>query len=209
MSDLEDCFKFMGHVYFFVAGLFTLCLGISEAVFVAKYDEYDDECRNIRAWIIAACCINIVAPVITACGLYRLADIKDQGHLPVIHSLLGIGQFVISVWSAVTYFNISAMCHDFWVSKAFELWVFVMIHFVALWVNLTFTILYVAFICAGACAGACAAENNDQVKRSNSIYDSALALAAATNNNKNTKPPGVQNTALSPEQMSLAMMGRV
>jgi len=204
MSDLEDCFKFMGHVYFFVAGLFTLCLGISEAVFVAKYDEYDDECRNIRAWIIAACCINIVAPVITACGLYRLADIKDQGHLPVIHSLLGIGQFVISVWSAVTYFNISTMCHDFWVSKAFELWVFVMIHFVALWVNIAITILYVVIICVGACAGgyagACAAEKNNQMKRSNSIYDRAFALAAAAANNKNTKTP---------EQMALAMMGRV
>jgi hypothetical protein len=124
--------------------LFSLALGISEAYFLAKYDSFSDECREIWKWILAACVFDIVLPVITCCGLTNLLDDDKKNNTP---QLLIIGQLIIAIWSAVTYYNINTSCHDFWTSNAPELYTFVMVHFVCLWIMVGISGLLIVIGC--------------------------------------------------------------
>ncbi|VBB18223.1 hypothetical protein YASMINEVIRUS_686 [Yasminevirus sp. GU-2018] len=117
-----------------IINAFAFAVGIAEAVYVSKYDEYKDGCSGIWGWMVAACVIDISIPVLTCCGLTTLFN-KEEDNKNSTLNLLHIGSFVIAIWSAVTYFNLSTSCYDYWQSTAPELWTFIMIHFVLLWIG--------------------------------------------------------------------------
>src|SRR5688572_8689989 len=121
-KDYESC----AMVFVILLSFYEFCLGVSEAVYLSRYDKYESECRGIWGWLVAACVINICVPIFTGCGVTKLMEDKKEENKNAIVQLLHIGQFVIGIWSAVTYFNIDANCHSFWTSNAPELWTFVM-----------------------------------------------------------------------------------
>jgi hypothetical protein len=145
----ENNLSLFGIALTFLSSLYTFCLGISEAVFVAKYNNYQDQCDNIWAWICAAAVINICVPVLTVCGLTSLSD-EHKDKSGVLH-LLYIAGFVIAVSSVVTYSNINNGCHDFWTSHAPELWTFVVIHYVMFWVSIGVTCVAICYACVFVC----------------------------------------------------------
>jgi hypothetical protein len=121
-------------IFCIVSYLFSFCVAVSEAVFLAKYQEYSDECRQIWKWILASCVFNIVVAVAMCCGIGRIIKEATENILIMLWFdfwfYVGIGSLVTSIWSAVIYFNISSSCHDFWSSNAPQLYTFVLIHFI-------------------------------------------------------------------------------
>lgn len=122
---------------------FELALGISEAYYGAFYSQYEDQCHQIWGWIVASCVLNIVIPIITCCGLTVLFNNNSNNHHNhnnkkklYILQYAHLGQFIIGIWSVATYYNINDSCYNFWTTNAPELWTFVMVHFVMLWICL-------------------------------------------------------------------------
>lgn len=145
-SNTNDSGKKIRVFFSFIVSLYMFLLGISEAVFVGKYDEYNNECRQIRQWITAAAIFNICIPIFTCFGLIPLFSKKEKRQ--EVENFLQIGMFIISIWSAVTYFNINESCHEFWTSNAPELWTFIMIHFVMLWLSVASLAIALIGFCA-------------------------------------------------------------
>jgi len=154
MSD--DNAQIVQGLFIILINLAYFCLGISEAIFVARYSEFDDQCRQIWSWILAACVFDIVVPVISLCGIRSITKKKDEPNSTcdnLLHAAK-IGTIIIAIWSAVTYYNINASCHYFWTSQAPQLWTFIMIHFVALWIGVGIAclmLLILVCMCCGAC----------------------------------------------------------
>ena len=108
---------------------------MSEAIFVARYNEFDDQCRQIWSWILAACVFDIAIPVIGLCGIRNITKGDDEPNNIYDHLMYAakIGTVVIMIWSNVTYYNINASCQYFWTSQAPQLWTFITIHYCVLW----------------------------------------------------------------------------
>src|SRR4051812_12832285 len=92
-------------IFIVILYLFEFCLGISEAVLTARYKQYNDECDQILEWIIGACVVNIVIPVLT--GLYFALN-KNNGDIKCIVTITSIqffifGQVIIALWAFVIY----------------------------------------------------------------------------------------------------------
>lgn len=139
-----------------LVNLVYFCLGISEAIFVARYSEFDNQCQQIWSWILAACVFDIVIPVISFCGIRSFLRGRDEPATDYDKVLYAarVGFTVIAIWSAVTYYKIDSSCHYFWTSHAPQLWTFVMVHFAVLWISvvcLCFIVLGVACMCCFAC----------------------------------------------------------
>ena len=133
-----------------IINAFAFGVGVAEAVYVSKYDEYKDGCSGIWGWMVAACVIDIAVPVLSCCGLTTLLN-KEEADKNSLLNLLHIGSLVIAIWSAVTYFNLSSNCYDYWQATAPELWTFIMIHFVLLWISVGFIGLFIVFGCLLCC----------------------------------------------------------
>ena len=137
--------------------LFEFCLGVSEAVFVSRYDQFENGCESIWKWILGAACINIIIPCITVCGIQTIIDTFNEDNKKsntTLLNLLQIGQFVIGIWSMNTYQKIDKECYNFWESNAPELWTFVAIHYVMTIISIT--IAGIAFIVLiGVCCNFC------------------------------------------------------
>lgn len=140
-----------GFVFVVLVLLYELGLGIAEAVFVAKYSDFSHECRSIWEWILAACVFNIVIPALTLCFSFGESTNK------LIVQFARIGQVIIAIWSAITYYHITTSCRDFWTSNAPELYTFVMIHFVMLWIFVGIVGLLIIMACLAVCCGGSAA----------------------------------------------------
>lgn len=131
--------------------LYEFFLGVAEAVYVSKYDKYETECQGIWGWIVAACVINICVPIFTGCGATKLIKDKKEENSNAIVQLLQAGQLVVGIWAVVTYYNINSTCHNFWTSNAPELWTFVMIHYVMLWISVGIFVLIFVLFCVALC----------------------------------------------------------
>lgn len=155
----RDCLSFAYSITIILLSLFEFCLGISEAIFVSKYDQFDDGCRSIWKWILAAACINIIVPVITGCGITTLINTFDEdsenNKNSTLLDLLQIGQFVIGIWSGFTYNNIDSQCHDFWESSAPQLWTFVAIHYISMMISLSIALIAFIIVLFKACGIIC------------------------------------------------------
>lgn len=110
-----------------VESLFSFSLGVSEAVYLAKYRDLKNECNDVWEWILAACVFNLVVSVGTCCGLVKLFENVR---------LAAIGSFIVAIWAAVTNYGISDSCYEYWDNEASILWKFVFIHFVILWISI-------------------------------------------------------------------------
>lgn len=153
MSAASECVTLCAVVFVVLLSFYEFSLGVAEAVFLARYSEFSSGCQGIWGWIVAACVINICVPVFTCCGLTGFADDKKDKSL--LLQGLQIGQLVIAIWSAVTYYNINNSCHDFWSSNAPELWTFVMIHFVMLWIGIGIIGLILVLACTACWTSIC------------------------------------------------------
>jgi cell division protein FtsL len=118
-----------------VESLFAFSLGISEMVFINFYPHMQSKCENIYNWILAASFINIIIPIITACGI-RSLDASETGG-----QFLQIAQIIIMIWATITYFHIDSFCLDLWLTQAPEIWTFVLIHFAAFWIFIIIAVL--------------------------------------------------------------------
>lgn len=135
------------------------CLGISEAIFVARYNEFDDQCQQIWSWILASSVLDIVIPVIDLCGIaYYLTKNNDKPNnvyeniYDISMYVARIGTIIIMIWANVTYYKINTSCYSFWTSQAHELWTFVVIHYFILWLCVGWIIgtllMYMIMCCA-------------------------------------------------------------
>lgn len=113
---------------------FAFVLGIAEAVYSSRYNQYANQCSQIWGWIVASCTINIIIPVSTCCGLSIVLSNNSEKDKNVVLEFAQIGQLIIAIWSAVAYYNISDSCYNFWTTNAPQMWTLVMIHFVMLWI---------------------------------------------------------------------------
>lgn len=152
----DDNNRIIVGIFVILINLAYFCLGISEAIFVSRYSEFDDQCRQIWSWILAACVFDITIPVISFCGIRNLLRDRDEPNdeYDIILYVSRLGFCVIAIWSAVTYYNIDSSCHYFWTSQSPQLWTFVMIHFVALWIIVGF-LCFIALLVACMCCTAC------------------------------------------------------
>jgi hypothetical protein len=122
-------------ILLFVESLLAFSLGISEMVFINFYPHMQSKCENIYNWILAASFINIIIPIITACGLRSLDENETGGQF------LQIAQIVIMIWATITYFHIDSFCLDLWLTQAPEIWTFVLIHVTAFWIVIIIVVL--------------------------------------------------------------------
>lgn len=162
---------------------FDLGLAISEAVFLAKYDEYDDGCSHIWKWILAACILNFAAATLTCVDLCKACvDNSNDDNIDVGRSqYIRIPTFVISVWAIITFLNISDSCHDIVTSEMPEIWAFVNIHYVVGWISVGFLAICLLRTVSCCCSnGLCWCLCNPEIgcarccELTESIYDFTL-----------------------------------
>lgn len=175
MSNKIKTFVFTAFITIMViCSLFEFCVGISEAIFLSRYHQFNDACRDIWNWILAACIINISGPVFTGCGINTalkvLFDDGDKEAESVGLQIVHIVYIVVMIWSTVTYYEINNSCRDFWVSNAPELWTFVMIHFVMFWINVAIFACGILMACC-YCALVLAVSMEEESSNSKSGYN--------------------------------------
>lgn len=141
------CFRYVFISYNILLFFF---LGIPEAIFVAKYESFEKDCQSIWSWILAAAILNMLVPLCTLFSLYKFCNTNDNKKIYLIN-LLHISQFIIALWSAITYYNINKSCYSFWISNAPELWTFVVIHLVMMWISIAILFVIVCSICMCYC----------------------------------------------------------
>lgn len=147
----------------------NLCVfvfGISEAVFITKYNKLDHECGSIREWILAASIMNICVPIMTGCGMLIYNDGDGRCNKNTLFMLLKTGQSIVAIWSVITYFTINPTCRDFWTNNAPELWTFVIIHFIMFWVGVAIILLIFSGLLIYSCVQKINSGNNTQVGNS-------------------------------------------
>jgi hypothetical protein len=152
MNDNDENVRIIGGIGAILLNLMYFCLGISEAIFVAKYREFDKGCQEVWPWILSACVFDLVVPVIGFCGIKSMFKEPDEPNSTSDHlvKFARIGMIVIMIWSGVTYFIISQSCQNFWTSNAPEMWVFVMMHFSVLWIAVIFLgLMLLGLMCMG------------------------------------------------------------
>jgi hypothetical protein len=140
MAQTQSSAELAASCLIFIVSLFDLCVGISEAIFLSKYSQFDDECRQIWAWILVGCIVNFIIPIFAICA-------KIFQDYRTILQFARIGYYVVGIWSLVTYYNINNSCYSFWTSSAPELWTFVLIHFVLMWINIAAIIIGTCLYC--------------------------------------------------------------
>lgn len=144
----EETITFITLACVFLNSVFEFCVGVSEAVFLSQYSSLSDGCQDIWKWILAACIFNIIIPVFTCCGLSKY--VMKDGSLDIGH-LARIGVFIVGIWSAIVYYNITSSCYDFWQTSAPQLYTFVMIHFVCLWISVGLCAIIILLLFAMCC----------------------------------------------------------
>lgn len=120
-----------------ILSIFHLIFGIIELVHIAKYsnDEIMHGCRNLWSWLLAAAIISVLSCV-TAVYNGAMDRFRNTQKNERIHHIGGVctALFVINCWAAVTHFNISKECHDFYFFVAPEFLKFVDVYYVLLWI---------------------------------------------------------------------------
>jgi len=124
----------IGTTLFFL-GQFVL--GIFEAVYLDHYSQYKQQCYHVWEWLVAGCVIDICIPLLARFAIpHREFDEDEQKNFRKQIGCWLIAQLVVSVWSAVVFFDPNKDCSDYWNTNAKELWIFVIVHFAMLWVIL-------------------------------------------------------------------------
>jgi hypothetical protein len=126
--------------------LYEFCLGVSEAHFVAYYDDLKPECNHVWGWIVAASVFNIIISVSSMCYICcvnQVGEVYDNNNSYGVH----LGQLIVGIWAIKTYFQIETSCLSFWEANAPELWTFVLIHYVMAWISIVIIIVVSIFFC--------------------------------------------------------------
>lgn len=174
---MNNKLRFITNIIVILINLAYFCLGVSEAIFVSRYSEFDDQCREIWVWILTACVLDIVIPVIGFCGIRALFKGDDEPDSAWDEFLYyaKVGQFVVAIWCGITYYNIDSACYYFWTSQAPQLWTFVMIHFVAMWIGVACFAIFVLVVTFVCCAVAFAPRGDVTSLRQNSKLFNIIA----------------------------------
>lgn len=146
VSDVTPA-NMIGLIISFVFSLFSFSLGVSQAVFLAKYDHLASGCYDLWDWILAACIFNICGSAFSLATSvqYHVDPKSSHGITSALSGLTSLGQTIVSIWSVVAFFQIDVSCQSFWVSSAPELWTFTVIHFSLFWIMLGLLVLAMAY----------------------------------------------------------------
>jgi hypothetical protein len=127
-------------------------LGLFEAIYLNHYSQYKSQCYHVWEWLTAACVINIFIPIFTSCGLSISIQEKDEEEnkkewretkLKILFNGSQIFELVIALWATFVFFNINKECYDYWNNNAKELWIFIIVHFVLLWIILANGLIFI------------------------------------------------------------------
>lgn len=129
-----------------ILNAFVLVIGISEAIFVAYYNNYKHDCIGIWNWMMVACVINNAIPILSCCSVLIFTDAYKRNNERRVLNIFHVGSFLVSVWVPITYFYLNSSCYDLWHSNA-HLWTFIMIHFVTMLVAISFIGLCIFIAC--------------------------------------------------------------
>lgn len=121
---MDKCIVLSIGVVAIIVTLFLLSMGISEAVYLSKYDstETKGECWQVWPNLVSVCVLNFV------CGILLIPTIiaaiiggkSDKGKSDSSASLAG----AIRIWTCVIYFNITSSCREYYEDNAPELLTF-------------------------------------------------------------------------------------
>ncbi len=124
-------------------------LGIIESIYISKYVDLKGGCWHVWEWLLAACIFDICIPLFLQCRvvIHRDDDYYKQYYvrIGVFHNLLHIANLIISIWAAVVFFKAGDLCEAYWDNMAPELWNFVIVHFVMLWIFVAYILMYIVF----------------------------------------------------------------
>lgn len=149
-------------------------LGISEVIYLIIYKSFATGCQSIWSWILGASIANITIPIVTCFGLYAMCTAEDNKKIHIFNCL-HVGQIIIALWSAVTYYNINSSCYSFWTSNAPEIWSFVVIHLMMMWIGVLIIFLIVCSViiicCITHCFKSSTTDISSDIKSSEVIID--------------------------------------
>lgn len=132
-----------GTILFFLG---QFILGIFEAIYLHRYDDQKHKCYSVWEWLVAGCVIDICIPVFARFGIqHREFDEYEQREFRKQNGCWLLAQLVVSIWSAVFFFDPNKECYNYWDTNAHELWIFVMVHFAMLWAIIAKYIIDVLF----------------------------------------------------------------
>jgi hypothetical protein len=141
MNDL-DC-QILEERIVMIISFGLLCLGISEAYFVVRYNEFNNQCGQIWLWALFVCVFDIGHIVFNHfknVGFLRNDGMADDRYEYLLE-IIGTGRCVVSIWSAIIYHSIDDKCYYFWTSQAPQLWTFVVIHYCLMSIGVLFVLL--------------------------------------------------------------------
>src|SRR5579872_457846 len=122
--------------FIFLLNVFEFCLSGIELSFIREYQNSKDECYYLWEWLIISCITNAIIPVISYLNLDLF--LKKIKLIPFYQ----ICQLIVSIWAAIIYNSIDNTCYKFLNSNASELWIFIIIHYIMFWLNLSVICMY-------------------------------------------------------------------
>jgi NADH:ubiquinone oxidoreductase subunit 5 (subunit L)/multisubunit Na+/H+ antiporter MnhA subunit len=140
---------------------FYLIIGITEAHFVSKYNNYEEKEWNIWTIIFLNCIVDVpmgLLPIVVIPKIKKIInnenneDNEDNDEDDNNFGKIMLGPIMSALLSIITiyiYFNIPNVWRDHWQKNTPELWIFIEIHFVIAWIYIvliiTTIIIYVLY----------------------------------------------------------------
>jgi hypothetical protein len=113
---------------------FRMGMGISEAVIVSIYKQYEHSCYNIWYLVLASCVTDLVCYFLF---LFAVGGLSLEKRKSMMLILIGkLMNFVIMIISTIQYYGIDKPCYTFWSINASEVYCIVMIHHLMLWIHI-------------------------------------------------------------------------
>ena len=116
----EPTYTIMSMAIITIIMMYRLALGITQAIYLSKYNDYETECRLVWVQMCVMCVVNFLS-VING-GINSQKEEKNHSF-----ELISLG---IGIWIQITWFNISSDCEDFWQDNANELWTLLIVEVV-------------------------------------------------------------------------------
>jgi uncharacterized membrane protein HdeD (DUF308 family) len=141
-------------------GLYVLCLGITEAIFLDKYDsaEIKGKCWQVWPNLVLLCVLNFIsffAALLSICDDDKSPNKAGGG--------LTLG-FLAKIWTLIIFFNIDDNCIDGYKDKAPELWTLLQVEAITelAFIGIAGLIIVgaIGFCCFAMCKSCCESKND-------------------------------------------------
>ena len=153
----SDCVVLTTVITVVLIGLYVLCLGITEAIFLEKYNSIEI-CGQVWHNLVALCVLNFVAFFATFLSICDDDKSQNKAGGGITLGLL------VKIWTLVIFFNIDDNCIDGYKDKAPELWTLLQVEAITELVFLGIVGLIIAgaisFCCFAMCRSCCESKND-------------------------------------------------